>query len=154
MLYGPYRCCLADISSISLACPCSSPSTSSPTTSRPRPRSPRPSPSSDSPLSFVYPCRLLIFFTPHRSLTAFPVSCVVLPSFVKPFQKFVGLIFFNLFGLASPISGLLGYALPAYLSIQALESPSTNDDKQWLTYWVTVRPPLPISPSRLASSSS
>lgn len=64
----------------------------------------------------------------------------VLPSFVEPLQKFVGLIFFNLFGLASPISGLLGYALPAYLSIQALESPSTNDDKQWLTYWVTVRP--------------
>ncbi|BEI99478.1 hypothetical protein CcaverHIS631_0405210 [Cutaneotrichosporon cavernicola] len=46
------------------------------------------------------------------------------------------LIFFNLFGLAQPISNLIGWGLPAYLSIKALESPSTNDDKQWLTYWI------------------
>lgn len=26
--------------------------------------------------------------------------------------------------------------MPAYLSIKAIESPSTNDDVQWLTYWV------------------
>lgn len=49
----------------------------------------------------------------------------------------VFLVFFNLFGLASPISLLIGYALPAYLSLQAIETPSTNDDKQWLTYWVS-----------------
>ncbi|KAL7408864.1 TB2/DP1, HVA22 family-domain-containing protein [Mrakia frigida] len=49
---------------------------------------------------------------------------------------FVTLIFFNLFGLASPISNLAGFALPAYLSIQALESSGTSDDKQWLTYWI------------------
>lgn len=48
----------------------------------------------------------------------------------------VVLIFFNMFGLASPISNLIGWALPAYLSVQAIESPSQNDDKQWLTYWV------------------
>lgn len=47
------------------------------------------------------------------------------------------LIFFNLFGLAQPVSNLIGWGLPAYLSIKALESPSTNDDKQWLTYWVS-----------------
>jgi receptor expression-enhancing protein 5/6 len=46
------------------------------------------------------------------------------------------LIFFNLFGLAQPVSNLIGWGLPAYLSIKALESPSTNDDKQWLTYWI------------------
>ncbi|CAD6567648.1 MAG: ER membrane protein DP1/Yop1 [Tremellales sp. Tagirdzhanova-0007] len=46
------------------------------------------------------------------------------------------LIFFNMFGLASPVSNLIGWALPAYLSVQAIESPGTNDDKQWLTYWV------------------
>ncbi|ADV22860.1 protein YOP1 [Cryptococcus gattii Ru294] len=46
------------------------------------------------------------------------------------------LIFFNMFGLAQPISNLIGWALPAYLSIQAIESPQSNDDKQWLTYWV------------------
>jgi len=48
----------------------------------------------------------------------------------------VVLIFFNMFGLAQPVSNLIGWGLPAYLSIHALESPSTNDDKQWLTYWV------------------
>ncbi|OWZ73699.1 protein YOP1 [Cryptococcus neoformans] len=46
------------------------------------------------------------------------------------------LIFFNMFGLAQPISNLIGWALPAYLSILAIESPQANDDKQWLTYWV------------------
>jgi len=48
----------------------------------------------------------------------------------------VVLIFFNMFGLAQPVSNLIGWALPAYLSVQAIESPGTNDDKQWLTYWV------------------
>ncbi|WVQ81463.1 protein YOP1 [Cryptococcus sp. DSM 104549] len=48
----------------------------------------------------------------------------------------VVLIFFNIFGFAQPISNLIGWALPAYLSVQAIESPQTNDDKQWLTYWV------------------
>ncbi|KAK7688024.1 hypothetical protein QCA50_008394 [Cerrena zonata] len=37
---------------------------------------------------------------------------------------------------ASPISNLLGWALPAYLSVKALETPGHNDDVQWLTYWV------------------
>ena len=49
--------------------------------------------------------------------------------------QFVTLIFFNLFGLAGPISNLAGFALPAYLSVQALESPGTSDDKQWLSEW-------------------
>ncbi|KAL7421239.1 ER membrane protein DP1/Yop1 [Cryptotrichosporon argae] len=48
----------------------------------------------------------------------------------------VVLIFFNIFGLASPVSNLIGWGLPAYLSIKAIETPGTNDDKQWLTYWV------------------
>lgn len=48
----------------------------------------------------------------------------------------VFLIFFNMFGLAQPISNLIGWALPAFLSVRAIESPQTNDDKQWLTYWV------------------
>ncbi|KAI5450037.1 ER membrane protein DP1/Yop1 [Naganishia albida] len=50
--------------------------------------------------------------------------------------SFIFLIFFNLFGLASPVSNLIGWALPAYLSCGALESPGKDDDKQWLTYWV------------------
>lgn len=51
-------------------------------------------------------------------------------------SRAVLLIFFNLFGLAGAVSNLIGWGLPAYLSIKAIETPSTNDDKQWLTYWV------------------
>jgi receptor expression-enhancing protein 5/6 len=44
---------------------------------------------------------------------------------------------FHLFNsLASPVSNLLGWALPAFLSVKAIESPGHNDDIQWLTYWV------------------
>ena len=38
--------------------------------------------------------------------------------------------------LASPVSNLVGWAAPAYLSVRALESPGHQDDVQWLTYWV------------------
>jgi len=38
--------------------------------------------------------------------------------------------------LASPVSNLIGWGLPAYLSFRAIESPGANDDVQWLTYWV------------------
>ena len=44
------------------------------------------------------------------------------------------LLFIN--ALALPVSNLLGWAVPAYLSFKAIESPSTGDDTQWLTYWV------------------
>ena len=38
--------------------------------------------------------------------------------------------------LAAPVSNLLGWVLPAYFSLKALESPGPQDDIQWLTYWV------------------
>jgi receptor expression-enhancing protein 5/6 len=38
--------------------------------------------------------------------------------------------------LAAPVSHLIGWGLPAYLSFKALESPGHDDDAQWLTYWV------------------
>jgi receptor expression-enhancing protein 5/6 len=38
--------------------------------------------------------------------------------------------------LAAPVSNLIGWALPAYLSFKALESPGHDDDVQWLTYWI------------------
>ncbi|EIN13271.1 hypothetical protein PUNSTDRAFT_94272 [Punctularia strigosozonata HHB-11173 SS5] len=38
--------------------------------------------------------------------------------------------------LAAPTSNLVGFALPAYLSVRAIESPGAQDDVQWLTYWV------------------
>ncbi|KAH8111421.1 TB2/DP1, HVA22 family-domain-containing protein [Phellopilus nigrolimitatus] len=38
--------------------------------------------------------------------------------------------------LAAPVSNLIGWGLPAYLSFKAIESPGAQDDVQWLTYWV------------------
>jgi len=38
--------------------------------------------------------------------------------------------------LAAFISNLVGWGLPAYLSFKAIETPSPQDDIQWLTYWV------------------
>lgn len=38
--------------------------------------------------------------------------------------------------LAAPVSNLIGWGLPAYLSFKALESPGNEDDVQWLTYWI------------------
>lgn len=38
--------------------------------------------------------------------------------------------------LAAPVSNLVGWGIPAYLSFKAIESPSPHDDVQWLTYWV------------------
>ncbi|PCH33154.1 hypothetical protein WOLCODRAFT_134949 [Wolfiporia cocos MD-104 SS10] len=37
---------------------------------------------------------------------------------------------------AAPVSNLVGWVLPAYLSVKAIESPGHQDDVQWLTYWV------------------
>ena len=44
------------------------------------------------------------------------------------------LLLFN--SLASPVSNLVGWVLPAFLSFKAIESPGVQDDVQWLTYWV------------------
>ena len=38
--------------------------------------------------------------------------------------------------LAAPVSNLIGWGLPAFLSLKALETPGHQDDVQWLTYWV------------------
>ncbi|KAG9093312.1 ER membrane protein DP1/Yop1 [Ceratobasidium sp. UAMH 11750] len=38
--------------------------------------------------------------------------------------------------LAAPASNLVGWGLPAYMSMKAIETPSGRDDVQWLTYWV------------------
>jgi receptor expression-enhancing protein 5/6 len=46
---------------------------------------------------------------------------------------FLSTIFINT--LALPVSNLVGWALPAYLSHRAIETPGQDDDTQWLTYW-------------------
>ena len=34
------------------------------------------------------------------------------------------------------LTNLIGFFIPAYFSLKALESPQPQDDIQWLTYWV------------------
>lgn len=52
-------------------------------------------------------------------------------STIAVLSTFFTLIFFNIF--AGFLSNALGWALPAYLSLRALESPGHEDDTQWLT---------------------
>ncbi|KAK0522147.1 ER membrane protein DP1/Yop1 [Tilletia horrida] len=52
---------------------------------------------------------------------------------IGSFSIFVILIFFNIF--AGFLTTLLGFVLPAYFSMRALETKGPEDDIQWLTYW-------------------
>lgn len=53
---------------------------------------------------------------------------------IGSFALFTLLIFFNVF--AGFLTNLIGFLLPAYFSMRALDSPQPQDDIQWLTYWV------------------
>jgi len=44
------------------------------------------------------------------------------------------LIFFNIG--ANFLTNTVGFAIPAYYSLEALFTSKTSDDSQWLTYWV------------------
>lgn len=46
---------------------------------------------------------------------------------------FATFVFFNL--AAGFLTTILGWIIPAYFSLKALESPAQGDDTQWLTYW-------------------
>lgn len=46
------------------------------------------------------------------------------------------LIFLNVAGVGQLLSNIAGFVVPGYYSLVALESASTKDDTQLLTYWV------------------
>jgi len=58
----------------------------------------------------------------------------------KAYAVLGGIVLLTLFhfinSLAGPVSNLVGWALPAFLSFKALETPGHQDDIQWLTYWI------------------
>jgi len=77
-----------------------------------------------------------------KELSKYPIAHQIEQKIQVPKAwAFIGgaaVIFLSLFinALAHPISNLLGWVLPAYLSIKAIESPGHEDDVQWLAYWV------------------
>jgi len=53
---------------------------------------------------------------------------------IGAFLLFTLLVFFNIF--AGFLTNFIGFLIPAYFSMKALDSPQPQDDVQWLTYWV------------------
>ncbi|CAO3589973.1 unnamed protein product [Absidia cylindrospora] len=46
------------------------------------------------------------------------------------------MIFFNLAGQL--LTNAISWVYPAYASFKAIETPATDNDKQWLTYWTVI----------------
>lgn len=59
---------------------------------------------------------------PHH-LIVFAITVLLLLSMLTPPGQWL-------------VSVLFSFLLPAYLSFKAIESPTHDDDKKWLTYWV------------------
>ena len=88
------------------------------------------------------PAPLLTPIVPETQLTKYPVLTTFeqRTQIPKSYAVLGGVFLLTLFhffnSLAGPVSSLIGWAVPAFLSFKALESPGHQDDIQWLTYWV------------------
>ncbi|KAF8641544.1 hypothetical protein AX16_009921 [Volvariella volvacea WC 439] len=72
-----------------------------------------------------YPVAVAIEKRTQLPKTYFAIGAVLLLSLLHLINAF-----------AAPVSNLVGWAIPAYFSFKAIETQSTTDDVQWLTYWV------------------
>ena len=127
------------------------------------PRCPPRKKYSSTPPSYKHRTRPIIMSTSstRRSVAASAVSLAVAHHYLCPLQLtknpalnafeertqipkayavLGGVVLLTLFhfinSLAGPVSNLVGWALPAFLSFKALETPGHQDDVQWLTYWI------------------
>lgn len=71
---------------------------------------------------------LLIF----ESQTGLPRSYAVIVAVAAYFV----LVFLNIGGIGQLLSNIAGFVVPGYYSLLALETASTEDDTELLTYWV------------------
>jgi receptor expression-enhancing protein 5/6 len=78
----------------------------------------------------------LFQLTKYPALSAFEQRTQVPKAYAVLGGFFLLTVLLAINPLASPVSNLVGWLIPAYLSFKAIESPSPNDDVQWLTYWV------------------
>ncbi|KIN93560.1 hypothetical protein M404DRAFT_149526 [Pisolithus tinctorius Marx 270] len=74
--------------------------------------------------------------TKYPALTAIETRTQIPKSYFVLSTLLLLAIFHLITPLAAPVSYVMGFALPAYLSLKALESPGHQDDVQWITYWV------------------
>jgi len=74
--------------------------------------------------------------TKYPALTAFEQRTQIPKSYAFLGGVVLLVILHTFNSLASPVSNLVGWVIPAYLSVKALESQGNNDNVQWLTYWV------------------
>ncbi|KAI0785949.1 TB2/DP1, HVA22 family-domain-containing protein [Abortiporus biennis] len=72
----------------------------------------------------------------YPALTAFEQRTQIPKSYAFIGGVILLAILHSINAFASPVSNLVGWALPAYLSVKAIETTGHNDDTQWLTYWV------------------
>ncbi|KAJ1672480.1 ER membrane protein DP1/Yop1, partial [Spiromyces aspiralis] len=69
---------------------------------------------------------------PHLQQFAAKIGVSKVPLAAGAGTVLLALVIFNL--AAQLLVNLVGFIFPLYKTIEALESPDLNDDKQWLTY--------------------
>lgn len=101
-----------------------------------RPRRPRVACSATSARNLPLITRHVCQLSKYPLLNTFEQRTQVPKSYAFLGVVILVIILHSVNAFASPVSNLVGWALPAFLSVRALESPGNQDDVQWLTYWI------------------